>query len=258
MTFHASPAKRVQAISFIPFDAVGREHDRGTDRVAAETVTPIAGELVVRHKAVPAGDLDATPLVTLKDTVTDDEKPNTQEMHAVSREPFDLAIVDNNGVLLRTILLRIVQENPVNGFLGPSPPLQEKPVEMHAESTGNIEHAIRLIGVQEQHGACVATVSPLGLRQHGRVWVNFQVMTKIPPSREIDRSTDGASCIQRLLIASESGVLPSPFAPNSRTLKMEAVRMPFCSAAPAEITPVRPAIPRRVVPARNSRLLICM
>ena len=76
--------EQVKAVAFVPFDAVGREHDRRPDRFAGETVAPVAGELVVRHKAVPAGDLDAAPFVPLQDAVPDDEKPNAQQMHSVS------------------------------------------------------------------------------------------------------------------------------------------------------------------------------
>ena len=56
----------------------------------------------------------------------------------------------------------------MDGF-GAPPSLQEEPPEVHAEGPGDIEHAIRFIRIQEQHGAGVAAVSPLGLRQNGRV-----------------------------------------------------------------------------------------
>src|ERR1035441_307091 len=76
--------QEVESIPFVPFDAARREHDRRTDRFAGETMAPVAGELVVRHKAVPPGDLHAAPFVSLKDTVPDNENPNAQEMHSVS------------------------------------------------------------------------------------------------------------------------------------------------------------------------------
>ena len=87
----------------------------------------------------------------------------------------------------------------MNGFLGLPPSLQEKSVEVNAKGAGDIEQAIRLIGIQEQHGAGVAAVSPLGLSQHGRVRVDFQVVAGIASGRQIDRAAHRACGIQRLL-----------------------------------------------------------
>ena len=50
-------------------------------------------------------------------------------------------------------------------FFALPPSLQEESAEVHAEGTGDVEQAVRLIGIEEQHGAGVAAVSPLGLRQ---------------------------------------------------------------------------------------------
>ena len=70
--------------------------------------------------------------------MTDDEEPNTQEMHAVSRKPFYLAVVDDDGVLLRTILLRVVEEYAMNRFRHSAPALQEEPTQVYSKCPGDI------------------------------------------------------------------------------------------------------------------------
>ena len=110
------------------------------DGLAGKTVTAVAGELVIRNKTVPAGNLNAAAFIRLQDAATNNEKPNAQEMDAVTREPLDLAIFNDDRVLLRTILLGVVQENAVDGFRGSAPSLQEQPAQARAESAGDIEH----------------------------------------------------------------------------------------------------------------------
>ena len=117
----------VLPVAAVPFHPVGGEHDRRADLLTAETVAPIAGELVVHHKAVPAGDLDAAPFVCHEDIPPEEENPYPQEMHAVAREPLDLAVVNGNGILVRAVPLRIVQEDAVNGLLRLPAALQGKP-----------------------------------------------------------------------------------------------------------------------------------
>src|SRR5678816_3207252 len=118
--------------------------------------------------------------------MADDEKPDAQQMHAVSRKPFNLTVINHDRVLLRTILLGIVQEDPVNGFFRSATPLKEKSAEMNPVGAGDVQKTVCLVGIEKQHGAGVTTVSPLRLRQQSRVRVNFQVMAKIPTCREID------------------------------------------------------------------------
>jgi len=43
-------------------------------------------------------------------------------MHAVAGEPFDLAVVNDDGVLFGTVFLRIVEEDATNRFLRAPPP----------------------------------------------------------------------------------------------------------------------------------------
>jgi len=104
--------------------------------------------LVVRHEAVPARDLDAAAFVALHDAVPNDEQPDAQEVHAVPREALDLAVVYDDRIFFRTVLLSVVQKDAMDRFLCIFPSLQEKAPEMHAKCDSDVEHAVCLVGVE--------------------------------------------------------------------------------------------------------------
>ena len=70
---------------------------------------------------------------------------------------------------------------------------------MDAEGAGDVQQAVRFIGIQEQHGAGIAAISPLGFGQDRRMRVDLQVVAEISSRREIDRAADSAGRVQRLL-----------------------------------------------------------
>ena len=77
---------------------------------------------------------------------------------------------------------------------------EEETGEVNAEGTRDIEQAIRLIGIEEKHSAgVVAAITQLGLSQHGRVRVNFQIVAGITSGWQTDRTVYGSCRVQRLL-----------------------------------------------------------
>jgi hypothetical protein len=56
-------------------------------------------------------------------------------MNAVARESLNLAIVNYESVLSRTILLSVVQKDSMDGLCRCPPPPQEKSSEMYTKGT---------------------------------------------------------------------------------------------------------------------------
>ena len=69
---------------------------------------------------------------------------------------------------------------------------------MDTERPGDIEQTIRLVRIEEQHGAGVAPVAPLRFGQHRRVRRHLQIVAAISTGGKIDGPADRAGRIECL------------------------------------------------------------
>ena len=102
--------------------------------------------------------------------------------------PENLSILQSSITIASSLGLyfsALLRKTPWIGFLRFAPSLQEQSAEVDSEGAGNVEETLRLVRIQEQHGAGIAAVSPLGFRQHRRMRMNLQIVAEIPARWEI-------------------------------------------------------------------------